>query len=61
MTSDRSLDMPKLPSKEKKHMLSCEIEETLLAEIKKQAEKRGVSIRSIVEFGLEAYLETVKK
>lgn len=51
--------MSKLPERKPKRMLTVEVDAILLAEIKREAKLRGVSIRSIVEYGLETYLDMI--
>lgn len=53
--------MPKLPSKESKDTLTVEIRTELLEQIRKMATTNRVTLRQIVEFGLEAYIESMSK
>jgi hypothetical protein len=53
--------MAVLPSKSKRVLIQARIDAALVKEIRAEAKRRGVSIQSIIQFGLETFLEASRK
>jgi hypothetical protein len=53
--------MPKLPQKQLKQSLTVEIDSELLSTIKKLAKANKLTLREIVEFGFNVYIEEANK
>ena len=54
------LPIPKRTKRQMKTSLTIEVEDSLLAQVKALTKSQGVTLRQVVEFGLQAYMDAIR-